>query len=133
MGFYNCRSIASLGSILSPEVISNIERAYLSPYYQQLSKNEKVNSNLPLLDDFDAEIAVYVVNWNKTFTFIIGWRSILFLIKKNARDQIKQLQNFQNVNWIRVELEPTIDVLITLTNKLIWKFTSFLSSQVDDE
>jgi hypothetical protein len=62
MGFYNCRSIASLGSILSPEVISNIERAYLSPYYQQLSKNEKVNSNLPLLDDFDAEIAVYVVN-----------------------------------------------------------------------
>ena len=29
-------------------------------------------------------------------------------------------------------LQCKIDVLITLTNKLIWKFTSFLSSQVID-
>lgn len=102
------RSIASLGSALSPEVISNIERAFLSPYYQQLSKFDKENSNLPLLSDFDSEIAVYV----------------------NAREQVKNLQSFQSVNWIKVNLQPTIDVLITLTNKLIWKFTSFLSNQI---
>ncbi len=36
----------------------------------------------------------------------------------------------QNVEWIKVNLEPTIQVLVTITNKLIWKFTSFLSNQV---
>lgn len=102
------RSIASLGSVLSPEMISNIERAFLSPYYQNLSKFEKENSNSPLLNDFDAEIAVYV----------------------SAREDVKTLQNFQNVFWIKVNLQPTIDVLITITNKLIWKFTSFLSEQI---
>ncbi len=103
------KSIASLGSVLSPEVISNIERAFLSPYYQAMSKTEKEQeNNSPLLNDFDAEIAVYIA----------------------ARDQVKQLHSCQNVNWIKVDLQPTIDVLVTLTNKLVWKFTSFLSGQV---
>lgn len=102
------KSIASLGSVLSPEVISNIERAFLSPYYSNMKKFERETSNSPLLNDFDAEIAIYV----------------------NARDQVKQLHSCQNVNWIKVNLQPTIDVLVTLTNKLIWKFTSFLSGQI---
>ena len=49
---------------------------------------------------------------------------------QNAREQIKNLEKYQNVEWIKVNLEPTIQVLVTITNKLIWKFTSFLSSQV---
>ncbi len=61
-----------------------------------------------MLNEFDTEIAVYV----------------------NAREQVKHLQSYQNLNWIKVNLQPTIDVLITLTNKLIWKFTSSLSSQI---
>ncbi len=103
------KSIASLGSVLSPEVISNIERAFLSPYYLAMTKAEKEQaSNSPLLGDFDAEIAVYIA----------------------AREKIKQLHSCQDVNWIRVNLRPTIDVLVTLTNKLVWQFTSFLSSQI---
>jgi len=46
------KSIASLGSVLSPEVISNIERAFLSPYYLAMSKTEKEQaSNSPLLGE----------------------------------------------------------------------------------
>lgn len=30
-----------------------------------------------------------------------------------------------------MKLQPTKDVLLTLTNKLIWKFTDFLSTQVN--
>jgi dynein heavy chain len=40
------------------------------------------------------------------------------------------LDSHEDVDWIRVKLKPTKDVLITLTNKLIWKFTSFLSDQI---
>ena len=102
------KSITSLGSMLTPEAISGIERSFLSPYFQQLSKHEKEKCLTPLLEDFDAEIAVYV----------------------NAREQIKKLKSHEDVDWIRVKLQPTIDVLVTLSNKLIWKFTSFLSSQI---
>jgi hypothetical protein len=49
--------------MLTPEVISNIERTFLSPYYQQLSKQEKEQCLTPLLEDFDSEIAVYVVQF----------------------------------------------------------------------
>ena len=49
---------------------------------------------------------------------------------QNAREQIKNLEKYQNVEWIKVNLEPTIQVLVTITNKLIWKFTSFLSNQI---
>ncbi len=41
-----------------------------------------------------------------------------------------KLDSYEDVDWIRVKLKPTKDVLITLTNKLIWKFTSFLSNQI---
>jgi dynein heavy chain len=102
------KSIASLGSMLTPEAISNIERTFLSPYYQSLPKAEKELGLTPLLEDFDAEIGVYV----------------------SAREQIINLKNYQDVSWIRINLQPTIDILITLTNKLVWKFTSFLSNQI---
>jgi hypothetical protein len=42
-------------------MITTIERTFLSPYYQSLSKQEKEQGLTPLLEDFDAEIAVYVV------------------------------------------------------------------------
>ena len=51
-----------MGSMLSPEVISRIERAFLSPYYNQLSKQDKEKCHTPLLEDFDSEIAIYVVS-----------------------------------------------------------------------
>lgn len=49
--------------MLTPEVISNIERTFLSPYYQSLPKHEKEQCLTPLLEDFDTEIAVYVVSY----------------------------------------------------------------------
>ena len=58
------RSIASLGSLLTPEIINNIERNFLSPYYKIVNKSEKEHSLTPLLEDFDSEITVYVVNFN---------------------------------------------------------------------
>ncbi|CAF0814108.1 unnamed protein product [Brachionus calyciflorus] len=73
-----------------------------------MTKQEKETISTPLLEDFNTEIAVYV----------------------NAQEKIKVLQSFQDVEWIRVKLQPTIEVLITITNKLIWKFTSFLSDQI---
>lgn len=54
------KSITSL-SALTPEIIMNIERTFLSPYYSGLNKAEKEKCTTPLLEDFDAEIAVYVV------------------------------------------------------------------------
>ncbi len=40
------------------------------------------------------------------------------------------MKGYEDIEWVRVKLQPTIDVLITLTNKIIWKFTSFMSSQI---
>lgn len=48
---------------LTPEIIMNIERTFLSPYYSNLSKIEKEKCTTPLLEDFDAEILVYVVSF----------------------------------------------------------------------
>jgi hypothetical protein len=39
----------------------NIERTFLSPYYSTLNKIEKEKCTTPLLEDFDAEISVYMV------------------------------------------------------------------------
>ncbi len=97
-----------MGSMLTPEAISNIERTFLSPYYQNLNKQEKELGLTPMLEDFDAEINLYV----------------------SARAKILDLDSYQDVSWIRINLQPTIDILVTLTNKLVWKFTSFLSNQI---
>jgi len=48
----------------------------------------------------------------------------------SAREQIINLKNYQDISWFRINLQPTIDILIILTNKLVWKFTSFLSNQI---
>jgi dynein heavy chain len=85
-----------------------IERTFLSPYYTSLSKQEKELGLTPLLEDFDSEIAIYV----------------------NAQEKIKTSENNHDIEWIRINLALTMDVLVTLTNKLIWKFTNFLASQV---
>ena len=39
----------------------NIERTFLSPYYSTLNKTEQEKCTTPLLEDFDAEISVYMV------------------------------------------------------------------------
>ena len=49
---------------------------------------------------------------------------------KNAQEKIKTFESYHDVEWIRINLEPTVVVLVTLTNKLIWKFTNFLATQV---
>ena len=47
--------------MITPEFISNIEHTFLSPYFSKLTKQEKEASLTPILEDFDLEIAVYVV------------------------------------------------------------------------
>ena len=47
--------------MLTAEAISGIERTFLSPYFANLSKQEKEKCTTPLLEDFDAEISIYVV------------------------------------------------------------------------
>jgi hypothetical protein len=113
------KSIISLGS-LTPEKITDIERKFLSPYYHSSITPNKTNNNnnnntnevnsklTPLLQDFDNEISVYV----------------------KTQEKIKAFQNHHDIDWLRVDLQPTIDVLITLTNKFIWKFSIFLSNQI---
>ena len=49
--------------MLTAEAISGIERTFLSPYYAQLTKQEKEMCMTPLLEDFDAEISIYVVSY----------------------------------------------------------------------
>lgn len=65
------KSIASLNSLITPEFISNIERTFLSPYFAQLSKQEKELCLTPLLEDFDSEIAVYMVGYFDYFFSIV--------------------------------------------------------------
>ncbi len=48
--------------MLTAEAISGIERTFLSPYYATLTKQEKETCTTPLLEDFDAEISIYVVS-----------------------------------------------------------------------
>ena len=65
------RSITSLGSALTPQAIADIERNFLSPYYAALAAERKAREEkekepvtgveTPLLEDFDSEIAFYVV------------------------------------------------------------------------
>jgi hypothetical protein len=81
--FNNNRSIASLSSMITPEFISNIERTFLSPYFSKLSKQEKEQSTTPILEDFDSEIAVYMVIENPTL-INIKINQLIFRITKTG-------------------------------------------------
>ena len=49
---------------------------------------------------------------------------------QTARDEIAALQEYQDVGWLRVDLQPIKQVLITYASKWMWTFTKYLSDQV---
>ena len=49
---------------------------------------------------------------------------------QTARDEIIDLQTTCDIGWIRVDLEPVKQVLITHASKWMWTFTSYLADQV---
>ena len=51
-------------------------------------------------------------------------------ILQTARDEVVSLQDYQDVGWLRVDLRPIKQVLITYASKWMWTFTKYLSDQV---
>ena len=54
----------------------------------------------------------------------------LFEILQTARDEIQSLEDFHNVGWLRVDLQPIKQVLTTYAAKWMWTYTKYLSDQV---
>ncbi|GFS27875.1 dynein beta chain, flagellar outer arm [Elysia marginata] len=95
---------SSAKSTISQEVLEHAERTFLTP--KAMQEGEK--SNVPSLDEFDSEIDTY----------------------RTARDEIMGLEEYHNVGWIRVDLQPIKQVLTTYASKWMWTFTKYLSDQV---
>ena len=47
-----------------------------------------------------------------------------------AKDEIAELQNYEDVGWLRVNLEPIKQVLTMYAEKWMWTYTEYLSNQV---
>ncbi|XP_078672103.1 uncharacterized protein LOC144911712 isoform X1 [Branchiostoma floridae x Branchiostoma belcheri] len=94
----------SIGSMQSAGVLGTAERSFLTP------KHATSNMNVPSLDDFDNEIDIYRV----------------------ARDNIHTLQDHQDVGWLRVDIKPIKQVLITHASRWMWTFTKYLTDQVTE-
>nr|XP_022320176.1 dynein beta chain, flagellar outer arm-like isoform X6 [Crassostrea virginica] len=95
---------SSTSSLNSAGLLGTAERTFLTPKNQQ----EEVSSNIPSLDEFDSEIEIY----------------------RTARDEIQSLEDFHNVGWLRVDLQPIKQVLTTYAAKWMWTYTKYLSDQV---
>lgn len=80
------------------------ERTFLTPK----NLTEDADTSIPSLDEFDSEIEIY----------------------RTARDEIQSLEDFHNVGWLRVDLQPIKQVLTTYASKWMWTYTKYLSDQV---
>ncbi|XP_071095883.1 uncharacterized protein [Haliotis cracherodii] len=98
------RASSAKSSIDSAGLMGTAERTFLTPK----GNKEGDNHNIPSLDEFDNEIDIY----------------------KSARDEVQSLQNYHNVGWLRVDLQPIKQVLTTYASKWMWTFTKYLSDQV---
>ena len=49
---------------------------------------------------------------------------------KTARDQVMNLEDHQDIGWLRVDMRPIKHALSTHASKWIWTFTKYLSDQV---
>jgi hypothetical protein len=49
---------------------------------------------------------------------------------QTARDEVQALQDIEDIGWLRVNMEPLKQVLITYAQKWMWTFTKYLSDQV---
>ncbi|XP_064650622.1 uncharacterized protein LOC135502065 isoform X3 [Lineus longissimus] len=97
------RTSSAKSSIEAAGVMGTAERNFLTPK----NKRNKEDS-VPSLDEFDSEIDIY----------------------KTARDEIQALQEIEDIGWLRVNMEPLKQVLITYAQKWMWTFTKYLSDQV---
>ncbi|XP_052258855.1 uncharacterized protein LOC127863384 isoform X2 [Dreissena polymorpha] len=95
---------STASSVRSAAAMGTAERTFLTPKHAQAN----MPSNVPSLDEFDAEIEIY----------------------RTARDEIQSLEDFHNVGWLRVDLQPIKQVLTTYAAKWMWTFTKYLSDQV---
>ncbi|XP_053409232.1 uncharacterized protein LOC123561373 isoform X4 [Mercenaria mercenaria] len=95
---------STASSVQSAGQMGTAERTFLTPKHTQAN----MPSNVPSLDEFDAEIEIY----------------------RTARDEIQSLEDFHNIGWLRVDLQPIKQVLTTYAAKWMWTFTKYLSDQV---
>ena len=49
---------------------------------------------------------------------------------QTARDQVMNLEDHQDIGWLRVDMRPIKHALSTHASKWIWTFTKYLSDQV---
>ncbi|KAK2190791.1 hypothetical protein NP493_68g02016 [Ridgeia piscesae] len=90
-------------SIESAGLVGTAERPFLTP-----KMAPEGTTNVPSLDEFDVEIDIY----------------------KTARDQVMNLEDHQDIGWLRVDMRPIKHALSTHASKWIWTFTKYLSDQV---
>uniref|UniRef100_W5M8M7 Uncharacterized protein n=1 Tax=Lepisosteus oculatus TaxID=7918 RepID=W5M8M7_LEPOC len=84
--------------------VGRAERAFLMP------EDVKPNTDVPSLEDFDAEISTYRMD----------------------RDDILRLQSSVHVGWIKVDFQPIKQVLAACAFKWMWTFAKYLIDKMTD-
>ncbi|CAF1477023.1 unnamed protein product, partial [Rotaria sordida] len=99
------RSVYSLGSMPTAELIDHVERSFLS------ATNQKQDlQKIPLLQEFENEMKIY----------------------QACLSDLSSLPDCWNVQWIRIDLRPIKQTLTSLSHKWLWKFCGYLHDQTSE-
>ncbi len=100
--------------------------------------------NVTALDEFDTEIAVFNVVLRRFIVIVAVKLCVLscscvfkivrvtketFFLSQAARDKISKLKEHQDVGWLRLDVRPVKQVLLTYASKWMWTFINYLSKQ----
>jgi len=78
-----------------------IERTFLSPYYSTLNKTEQEKCTTPLLEDFDAEISVYMVILKFNIIFLKSF-SIHEITNRMQKNKLKTWKSIKMLSGLRL-------------------------------
>ncbi|CAF0810777.1 unnamed protein product, partial [Didymodactylos carnosus] len=89
-------------SMPTPELIDQVERSFLC---SSTDKNDLLR--VPLLEEFENEMKIY----------------------EACRNDLEALQDYWDVNWVRIDLRPIKQTLSSLAHKWLWKFCEYIHNQ----
>ncbi|CAF3502703.1 unnamed protein product [Rotaria socialis] len=99
------RSVYSMGSIPTAELIDHVERSFLC------ATNDKQDlQKIPLLQEFENEMKIY----------------------QACLSDLSSLPDCWNVQWVRIDLKPIKQTLTSLSHKWLWKFCDYLHNQTSE-
>lgn len=49
-----------------------------------------------------------------------------------VREKVEELDDSNDIGWLRIDMKPIKNTLVTFASKWIWTFTKYLCDQVCD-